>query len=401
MLWTVLAQIDVVVNAQGKLVPTSFVRSIQAPEAGVVRLVNKRDGESVQQGDLLVQLDPLYAQEDVSTADAQRQRLSLVLQRIDAELSGTPFNPKTNDAAARMSALAEYRMRAQAHSVAIQEANAAVARATADQQAALERLRQAELMLPLVAKQAQQQDSLRSQGFVSEAAALDKSKELVAAKQDRETQVRALQAAEAAVRQANAGAARVLADYQRELATERSRIAAELSAFDAELAKRQHRLKSLDVLAPVDGNVNSVADLSAGQVVQAGQQLLSVVPSSERLRFEGWIRNEDIAHVAPGMPAKVKLSAYPFQKYGWLEGEVALVGVDSETPKEMRNAQGEPLFYRIRVDLRAQQLTRDGESFTARPGMQAIVDVQIGKRTLLEYLTSPIQRTVLEAARER
>jgi HlyD family secretion protein len=399
--WAFLAQIDIVANAQGKLAPVSFVRVAQPAEDGVVRAVRVRDGQVAAAGDVLVEMDPLYAREDVRAAEVQAERLRLQLDRIDAELAGQPFSPAAGAADLRSSAVAEYVLRRQALSASLAEASAAEARASSDRATVQERLRQAEQTLPLVGKQARQQDELRAQGFVSDAAATDKDKEFVAAKQELAAQRSAVQSAEAAIAQARSATARVQADYRRQLAVERAQALTELNTLESDLAKKGHRLTQLALKAPVGGTVNGLASLAPGQVVKAGQALLSIVPEGERLRFEGWLRNEDAAYVAPGMPAKVKLAAYPFQKYGWVEGEVSWLGVDSETPDSMRNAQGEPLFYRVRIELHAQELHRDGQAYVARPGMQAIGDVQIGKRTLFEYLTSPVRKTLLEAAREK
>jgi hemolysin D len=399
--WASLADIDIVVNAQGKLVPASFVRVAQPAEDGVVRKVAVHDGQAVSAGETLVEMDPLYAQEDVRSAEVQRERLQLQLARIDAELANQTFAPAKGGPDLRAAAVAELALRKQALAAALAEATAAEARAASDQATVGERLRQAEQMLPLVSKQARQQDDLRAQGFVSDAAATDKDKELVAARQELAAQRSALRSAEASLTQARSAAARVLADYRRQLAAERAQAASDLAALDSDLSKRGHRLSQMALKAPVAGQVNGLAALAPGQVVKAGQTLLTVVPAGEKLRFEGWVRNEDAAYLAPGMPAKVKLAAYPFQKYGWVDGEVAWLGVDAETPESMRNAQGEPLFYRLRVDLKAQQLIRDGERYEVKPGMQAVSDVQIGSRTLVEYLTSPMRKTLLEAAREK
>jgi len=399
--WAALAHIDIVVNAQGKLVPASYVRVAQPVEGGAIRKVNVRDGQHVAAGDALVELDPLYAQEDVRSAETQRERLELQLARIDAELNGRPFSPSSGSADLRAAAVAEFDLRKQALAAALAEATAAEKRAASDLATAAERFRQAEQLLPLVSKQAQQQSALRAQGFVSDAAATDKDKELVAAKQELAAQQSALSAAQASLSQARSASTRVLADHRRQLAVERAQVLAELATLAADLSKREHRLSQLTLKAPVAGQVNGLAALTPSQVVQAGQTLLTVVPDGEKLRFEGWLRNEDAAYVAPGMSVKVKLAAYPFQKYGWIEGEVAWLGVDAETPESMRNAQGEPLFYRVRVELREQELVRDGQRYATKPGMQAVADVQIGSRTLFEYLTSPMRKTLLEAAREK
>lgn len=401
VIWGMPARIEIVANAEGKLAPTSFVRVAQPVEDGLIKRVLVKDGQHVKSGDALVELDPLYAQEDAQSASTQKDRLTLQLARIDAELSGRMFSPEFGPQELRSASLAEFNLRKQALAASLSEASAAVVRAKSDLVTSLERLKQAEQLLPLVSRQSKQQKELQAQGFVSEAAAIDKDKELVAARQDYAVQTSSVETAKASLRQAETVTTRLVSDYRKQLAEERARVLAEMANLDADVSKRSHRLSQMVLKAPVAGTVNGLSSLSPGQVVKAGQALLNIVPVGERLRFEGWLRNEDAAYVGPGMPVRVKLGAYPFQKYGWLDGEVSWVGVDSETPEAMRNVQGEPLFYKVRIDLNQQELVRDEKRYPAKPGMQAIADVQIGSRTLFEYFTSPMRKVLMEAARER
>lgn len=398
--WASFARLDIVVVATGKLNPAGFVQVSQPPEEGVLLRVLVKDGDSVSRGQPLLELDPGYAAADVNTVEQQRAKLELQLQRVQAELEGKPFLPSLSSPLSQAAVL-EYTLRRQALAAALTEADASQVRAGADENTAKERLRQAEQLLPLVARQAEQQAQLREQGFVSEAAVADKEKEFVAARQELAAQRSSVLAAGAARGQAAASRTRILGEYRKQLAAEQTQAEAELAGLESDIEKRQHRLSQLVLKAPVDGVVNGLSDLAPGQVVRAGQTLLSIVPKGEPLLFEGWLRNEDAAYGAPGMPVKVKVSPYPFQKYGWVEGEITWIGVDAETPESLRNAQGEPLFYRVRVKLARQALTRDGQDYALKPGMQAVADVQVGDRTLVEYLTSPVKKTLLEAAREK
>lgn len=399
--WSWLAEIDIVATAQGKLEPAGFVQSIQPAENGVVRRVLAKDGDQVAAGQPLAELDPAYAGADVSSTASEREALRLRLARIEAELEGLPFLPTSSDSALLAAAVSEYEARRKALQASLSEADAALRKAHADQSQASARYAQASQLLPMVAKQSAQQQELRAQGFLSEAAALDKDKELLAARQDQTAQASAVSAASAALEQAAAARERVLQAYRQQLTAEQTQAQEQLAALSAEQTKHSHRLEQLTLRAPVSGTVNGIAKLAPGQVVNAGQTVMSLVPAGQALQFDGWLRNEDAAFVTPGMPVRVKAAAYPFQKYGWVDGTVAGLGVDSEVPESMRNVQGEPLFYRMRVELSAQALSRNGETFALKPGMQAIADVQIGTRTLAEYLTSPLRKVALEAARER
>lgn len=393
--WACLAKLDIVVISQGKLVPTNFVQIAQPAEDGIVRKVLAKDGQHVVAGQALIEMDAVYAQEDTSSAAAEVDSLRNRVKRIEAELAGRV--PAIPDPAV----MAEYFSRQASQASLVAEAQRQRESAAADMETAKQRLRKYEELAPITRRQSDMLERLKSAGFVSEAALNEKLLARVENDREKDVQSRAVDSAGAVLKQAEASLYKVQAEYRRQLTIERTDALLKLSQAEAQLKKQEHRT-SLQVLrAPVAGTVTGLTIFSAGQVVAAGSPLLSLVPADDPLRFEGWLRNEDSAFVYPGMPSKVKLSAYPFQKYGWLEGELVWLGVDAETPDSMRNAQGEPLFYRVRVTLNAQSLTLDGKSMELKPGMQAVGDLHVGTRTLFEYLTSPLRKIALEAARER
>ena len=128
------------------------------------------------------------------------------------------------------------------------------------------------------------------------------------------------------------------------------------------------------------------------------------------MRAEVWVSNQDIGFVRPGQAVKVKLAAYPFQKYGMVEARVAQVSADAtEAPSANtrsdalfgRDRPMGPLAFRAIVDLNTQTLESQGTKYALTPGMQAVAEIKLGERTLLEYLLSPVQKVMHEGARER
>src|SRR5690606_36951431 len=147
-------------------------------------------------------------------------------------------------------------------------------------------------LLPLIEKQYNQQLSLQKQGFVSDAALTDKQKELVDIRREMTTQAATLSSAQSAVERASAAVKSIKSNYLRELSSQRTSVLAELTQAKGDSKKRQHRRGQLLLTAPVSGSVNGLASLSVGQVITAGQNILSIVPDNEPLRVEGWLRNE-------------------------------------------------------------------------------------------------------------
>ena len=132
---------------------------------------------------------------------------------------------------------------------------------------------------------------------------------------------------------------------------------------------------------------------------------MTLVPIGETLRAEVWVSNEDIGFVRPGQPVQIKLAPYPFHKYGLLEGVVATVGVDATdagepgAPGGVR--RGTAHRYRTLVDMKRQSLGFEGTELPLASGMLVDAEMQLGTRSVLEYLLSPVRRAFREAGRER
>ncbi len=155
--------------------------------------------------------------------------------------------------------------------------------------------------------------------------------------------------------------------------------------------------------------VKDIATHTAGTVVQPGTVLLTLVPKDDLLRAEVWVSNQDIGFVRQGQPVKVKLAAFPFQKYGMVEGTVEHVSADAADANTQgpqngggeKGAKAAPLTYRALVALKAMQLEQDSERLSLSAGMQASAEILLGTRSVLEYLLSPVQKAWREAGRER
>jgi HlyD family secretion protein len=137
---------------------------------------------------------------------------------------------------------------------------------------------------------------------------------------------------------------------------------------------------------------------------------MTLVPQNEDMLAEVWVSNQDVGFVRPGQDVKIKLTAFTFQKYGMLEGKVRQVSADAtEAPSPNtrsdaltgRDRPMGPLTYRASVTLKTQSLTADGEKYALAPGMQVAAEINLGTRTVLEYVLSPVQKAFHEAARER
>ncbi len=142
--------------------------------------------------------------------------------------------------------------------------------------------------------------------------------------------------------------------------------------------------------------------------MQPGTVLLTLVPQDEILRAEVWVTNEDIGFVRPGQIVKLKLAAFPFQKYGMAEGVVEHVSADAadsnannSAPTTDKSGKATPLVYKALVAIKAMTLEMSGERYKLSAGIQTNAEILLGTRTVAEYLLSPVQGAWHEAGRER
>lgn len=143
-------------------------------------------------------------------------------------------------------------------------------------------------------------------------------------------------------------------------------------------------------------------------MTQPGTVLLTLVPDEEKLRAEVWVSNQDRGFVHAGQAVRLKFAAFPFQKYGMVDGRVEHVSADASDPEggSGQSAQGKssrnaPLSFRALVALDAMHLDFDGERLPLSSGLQANAEILVGKRSVLEYLLSPVRKAVHEAGREK
>ena len=199
-----------------------------------------------------------------------------------------------------------------------------------------------------------------------------------------------------------------------ELQKELADIRAKIEQLRPNLDKTTYREGLMELKAPQAGTVKDLATTTEGAVVQPGSVVLTLVPVGEKLFADVAIKNEDIGFIQVGQKAMVKLAAFPFQKYGLLTGKVTRISADAtEAGSDRGNAGGgnassaantasNTATYKARIALDQQHLQGPtGQRLQAGAGMQVAVEIHQGRRTVLEYLLSPVSKAVQEAGREK
>lgn len=402
LLWAIFGKLDIVASAEGRLVPQTYIKIVQPADAGIVQDILVADGQAVAAGQVMMRMDTKLADADAKSIQNELQQKSLQLRRIDAELAGVRMSAIRGDPPTLYAQIdSQYRAHRQAYQDALAEESATLERARHDFKSAQEVLSKLQQVVPTYRKTASAYERLTREGFVSDLAAQEKMRDKIEKEQDLKAQESTVASLQSVVAGSQKKLAQIASNYRSQLQNERVEVEAQYQKAQQEWAKSQHKSSLLELRASQAGIVKDLAVHTRGTVVAPGSVLMTLVPVDEPLQAEVLVKNEDVGFLYLDQPARIKLAAYPFQKYGMLEGKVVHVGADAMEAADSKEAAPSTSTYKALVRLDAQTLLLDGERLKLSPGMRVIAEIHQGKRTVLEYLLSPVQKAFTEAGRER
>jgi hemolysin D len=406
--WAIFAKVDVVAIADGKLVPTTYTKIVQPVEAGVVADILVREGDKVQAGQVLIRLDTTLAGADGRSLASELALKRLTLRRVDAELAGQQLTKISGDESATMAPLlAQTQAQANAHRQAFNDSVAQEVatreRAQNELSAARETFTKLQSTLPGYEQSAQAHKKLVAEGFFSPIAGNDKEREAIEKSQDLKAQAATVQGLQATINAQDKKIAGLSSTFRSQLLIERTEAMGQLAKLEQEAQKMGYKTGLLELKAPQAGIVKDVATTSKGAVVQPGMVLLTLVPKGESLLAEVQVKNEDVGFVQTGQLVRIKVAAYPFQKYGLIEGRIQTLAPDAQAPNSQNPNM--PQGYKAIVALDTQFIESLNGNAAQRKGlesgMQVVAEIHQGRRTIMEYLLSPVQKVANEAGRER
>lgn len=359
--WSASFEIDQTVRAQGQIIPGGRTQVIQVVDGGVLSAIRVQEGEVVKAGQVLAVLEPDRARAAFDESQAKNTALRVVLQRAQAEASGTApvFGPEFSAYAALVSAQKKlYLQRKQSLDDAL-----------AVQQDAM----------GLAKEELQMNENLFASGDLSRV-------ELLRARR----QVSDIQARIFDIRN----------KYLQDARTEAARQEEELSSQRYRQDERRYMLEQTDLKSPVDGVVKVLRVTTVGGVLRAGDEIMQISPTDGELLLELKVNPADIGQLASGMRANVRLDAYDYAIYGALAGE--LVYLSSDTLQEQGPNGQSQTYYRARVRLLPHSASKPQlQPIVLKPGLTATVDILTGQRSVLRYLIKPIARGFSGALSER
>jgi adhesin transport system membrane fusion protein len=356
--WASLFHLDEVTTGSGKVIPSSHEQVIQSLEGGIIHSLMVREGDIVERGQQLAQLDRTKTESSVLESESRLNAALATAARLKAEVNDTELafpDELDDDVELVKQETALYQSRRESL-----EKGLAGLRQGAE-------LVQRELSLtrPLV-----------TQGAASKVEVLRLERQ----KNELENKITEMKN-----------------QYYVRAREELAKANAEIEAQRSVMKGREDSLTRLTFNAPVRGIVKDIDVTTVGGVIPPNGKLMSLVPLDDQMVVEAKISPRDVAFIHPGQKALVKITAYDYSIYGGLEGEVTMISPDTLQDEVKRDVY----YYRVYIRTDSNHLTnKQGQEFPVFPGMIATVDIKTGSKTILDYLLKPLNKAK-EALRER
>jgi hemolysin D len=420
--WAYFSRIDIVAIVPGKVIPSEGTKVIQPFEIGIVRAIHVRDGQEVQAGQLLIELDPRINESERDHALADLTAAQLDIARLKAALSNgadpeAAFQPPDDAPAGQIAMQREYlgkqmaEYRAKIDALDRQRDQKLAERDTI--QATIDKL---SAIIPIVQERVDIRKVSSDREYTSKFQYFEVIQLLVEQQRELVVQKNHLHEAEASVEALVEAKRQAIAEFKRTLFGQLAEAERKASGFAYDVEKVRQKINAQYLTASIAGTVQQLAIHTVGGVVTPAQVLLALVPSTTRLEIEAMVSNRDIGFVKSGQPAEIKVDTFNFTKYGLLHGNVLSVSQDailrdkgnsdrggdknpgSDTSSEPKNQE---LSFSTRVSLDRTQMEVDDKLVNLTPGMAVTVEVKTGSRNVLSYLLSPLVKYRQEGLRER
>jgi hemolysin D len=404
VLWACFGHVDIVVTAPGRIVPSGYVKSVQAVESGTVSAIHVEEGGRVNAGQALVSFDPTVADADSQRIEQRVAELTLDIQwrrALDewladaSDLAADDAIAQLNDPSdrERASALyAQHRQEITARLVSVERERDATRAGLAMAAAESERVR---ATLPILADRVSAHQALYDAQFGAKVTYL----EMLQQRTELEKSLPVLKAREQQLSQQLAALDAQLSLTREEHRTQNlmrlTELASEREVLLQESIKANQRRQHQVLAAPVTGTVQQLVVHTVGGVVTPAQELMKIVPENANVEVEALMQNRDIGFVSEGQRAEVKIDAFNFTKYGLIDAELVNISNDAVEDDQMGRV------FKLRLRLARDDIAVDGKRVKLGPGMAVTAEIRTGERRLMEFFLSPLLRYRQESVRER
>ena len=397
--WACIAKMDIVVNGMGVVIPKGKVKTVQSLESGIVTSIHVRDGQAVSKGELLISMDNSDTLADLDSIGKELAKTDLTILRLEAELGSDQelFSPPDNidEATVKIHRNLLHKSLA-AHAERLHTLDIEVKRCRAERSALEFDVLRLEESLPVTLELFNKRTILAERKLISNAEFLQARLEVNDLRHNLSSARSRLEEVEARLGRAVEEKELTKSEYHRDLLDRLTEARNNRENLRNRLAKARNKQHQLQLRAPVDGIVQQLEVNTVGGVVTSAQPLLVVVPAACGLEIEARIPDKDIGFILPDQEVSVKVNAYPFTRYGDLDGRIEWVAGDSVIDEQLG------AVYPIKVAVEQYTLPNriNGKQGVIAPGMTVVADIKVGQRRVIDYFLGPIIRYRDQSLRE-
>lgn len=415
LVWAGFADIDEVTHADGQVVGSQRTQTMQNLEGGILRAVLVREGQIVEKGTVLAQIDNEMAESSYRDAVNKAMENTLAISRLEAELKDeeptypedlAPWveklvgnKPDANTLNRARQVLLDQqnawrsRMNQLAAELDVLRSQQEQRRRDVDEQVA--RKTQLDRSLLIAIQQRDAAQALLARNNFSRMEFLGLQQKVVELQGQIDMLAASIPKAQAAADEAQRRIAQRKAEQHTAITEEINKRRIELTSLHETLAAGSDRVTRTELRTPVRGTVKQIYLNTLGGVVKPGEPIMDIVPLDDTLLVEARVMPKDVAFLRPNQDVMVKVSAYDFSIYGGLEGKLESISADT-----IEDKRGD-YYYLVKVRTRETSITYHHETLPIIPGMMVTTDIMIGKKTVLDYLLKPILKAKQNALRER
>jgi len=399
IVWADWAELDEVTKGIGQVIPSSQVQIVQNLEGGIVGALLVSEGQKVDKGEILLQIDDTRFAASLRETRTQYLALKAKASRLQAEAELTDFVPPQEVLAESPQLVQLEQSLYRARRSELNNNRSILEEQTAQREQELEELaakkNQLKRSLDLVQRELVMTRPLVKAGAISEVEVLRLERDVNELAGQLESTTLSIPRIQSTLDESHRKLEELDLRFKSKAREEWNEVSAEISALTASSVVLEDRVQRTAVRSPVRGTIKQLMVNTVGGVIQPGMELVEIVPLEDSLLVEAKIRPEDIGFLRPGQKTVVKFSAFDFAIFGGLEGQLEHISADTIKDEDGKS------FYLVRVRTAQNQLGNEADPLSIIPGMQAEVDILTGKKSVLSYLLKPVLRAKERALRER
>ena len=384
IIWASIAKVDVIVRTEGRIVPAGKSQIIQHLEGGIVRNILVHEGQKVAADQVLIELSDVQVKSNLDQEQSKSTTLRGREARLIAESSGAGsigFPKDITDQDVRRAETLAFEARRARVSDEVKVLRDQNAQKRGEINEAESRRKNLASELEVAQQQYKVIENLKRNGAASNLELLDsqsKVQRLTSQIAEAEAVVPRLKAAMA---ETESKVGEVWARYRAEASSELTQLRGEIEKSGFEIGTNKDKLDRNQVKAPVAGIINRMSVTTVGGVIRPGEALMEITPADQSVLIEARAKPNDRANLRHGLPAHIRLGAYDYATFGTLTGKVSDVSADTLIDER------EGRYYRVMLEAKDNH-----QGMEILPGMTAVADVVVGKRSVISYLLSPLLR---------